>query len=94
MGCRLREVAVAALGVGAVVGVGDGFPGNGGSPSYPDIQLLSQLASQPSCSGEGGWRVGSEPETVAVGSSVAKEKEWTGACPEVCQSFLVSLFPS
>lgn len=45
-------------------------------------------------SGEGGWRVGSEAETAAAYSSVAAATEWTEACPEVCQSFLLSLFPS
>lgn len=40
-GCKPREVAVAAPGVDAVVGAGDGCQGNGGSPSYPGIQLWS-----------------------------------------------------
>lgn len=81
-GCKQREVAAAVLGAGAVVGVGGGFQGNGCSPNSPGIQLLSRPASWWSYSGEGGWRVGSEAGTVAVGQSVATERGgWTEPCP-------------
>lgn len=94
-GCKRREVAAAALGADAVVGVGGGFRGNGCSPSFPGIRLLNHPASWWSCSGEDGWRVGSETGTVAVGQSVATERvEWTEPCPEVCLPFLFCLFLS
>lgn len=83
-GYKQREVAAAELGAGAVVGVGGGCQGNGCSPSSPGNQLLCHPASWWSCSGEGGWRVGSEvgTGTVAGGQSVAAEKEeWTEPCP-------------
>lgn len=71
-GCKQREVAAAAQGAGAVVGVSGGCQGNGCSPSSPGNQLLSHPAS---CSGEGGWKFGSEAGTVAGGRSAATEKE-------------------
>jgi len=76
-GCKRREVAVAVLGAGAVVGVGGGCQGNGCSPSSLGNQLLCHPASWWSCSGEGGWRAGSEAGTgiVAGGRFVAAETE-------------------
>lgn len=74
-GCKQKEVAAVAQGAGAVVGVGDGCQGNGCIPSSPGNPLRCHPASWWSCSGEGGWMVGSEAGTAAGGRPVATEKE-------------------
>lgn len=75
-----------------MVGVGDGYQGNGCSPSSLGNQWLCHPASY---SGEDGSKFGSEIGTVVGGWSVATEKEeWTEACPRVCLPFLFYLFLS
>lgn len=81
VGCRQKEVAAVAQEAGVV---GGGSQDNGSSPSSPDNQLLPRPANWLSCSGEDGWRAGSEAETGkrAAGCIVAAERVgWTEPCP-------------